>query len=214
MRELSADIPKKIFHSLFCVALVFITSATLALAGDQTAETAAHHGDTDGLPQLDFSSYPSQIFWLIVTFTVLYTFFARKTLPEISGVLESRRDHIQNDLDTAEKLREEAEDAHRAYDEALEKARSEASNMFIESDNKIKEETTKKLQVFYERSSVEIKAAEEKIENAKSEAFEEMSTIAAEIASQAAEKIIGISTDINQAKTVIKSLHKNNKKAA
>lgn len=172
------------------------------------------HESSGGLPQFDPSSYPSQIFWLVIVFSAMYFFFSRKTLPEISNVIENRHQHIQSDLDTAEQLREEAENAHRAYDEALDKARLEASNLFTEAERSIKDKSTREFQAFYERSSEEIKATEAGIEKAKSEAFEEMSTIAAEIAAQAAEKIIGVSTDLQKAKTIIESLHKHNKKAA
>ncbi|GJL84741.1 MAG: hypothetical protein DHS20C02_05160 [Micavibrio sp.] len=211
-------------RTLFKTALAAYGSSILLASQAFAVEDAhglvedAHHAAEEhakgGLPQFDPTFFPTQIFWLAVIFGVMYIFFARKTLPEISSVLENRRDHIQSDLDTAEKLREEAEEAHRAYDEALDKARTEASDLFADVEKKVKDKSSKDFQAFYERSSKEIKAAEAEIEKAKADAFEEMSTIAAEIASQAAEKIVGISTDINQAKTVIESLHKNNKRAA
>ncbi|HBR69728.1 MAG TPA: hypothetical protein DEA55_10180 [Rhodospirillaceae bacterium] len=179
---------------------------------------AEEHGDghesSGGLPQFNPSSYPSQIFWLVVVFSVMYFFFSRRTLPEISGVIENRHQHIQSDLDSAEKLRQEAETVHKAYDEALDKARTKASDLFAEVEREIKEKSAAQFQAFLERSSKEVKSAEAKIEKAKSEAFEEMSTVAAEVAAKAAEKIIGVSTDLQKAKSIIDALHKNNKKAA
>jgi F-type H+-transporting ATPase subunit b len=47
---------------------------------------------------------------------------------------------------------------------------------------------------------------EGEINKAKAAAMEDMQHLAAEIASMAAEKIIGVETDIDQAKTVVRSL--------
>lgn len=182
--------------------------------GDVHTEEHDGHESSGGLPQFNPASYPSQIFWLVIVFSVMYFFFSRRTLPEISGVIENRHQHIQSDLDSAEKLRQEAEAAHKAYDEALDKARSKASDLFAEAEREVKDKSAVQFQAFFERSTKEIKAAEARIEHAKSEAFEEMSTVAAEVAAKAAEKIIGVSTDIQKAKSIIDALHKNSKKAA
>ena len=69
----------------------------------------AHEQSSAGLPQLDPKWYPSQLFWLFLTYGVLYFAFSRNVLPGLSGIIENRRDHIKNDLDQAEKLRAPAE---------------------------------------------------------------------------------------------------------
>ena len=55
-----------------------------------------------GMPQLDFSTFPNQIFWLCVTLVVLYLILSRVALPRIATVLSERHGAIQRDLDKAE----------------------------------------------------------------------------------------------------------------
>lgn len=179
---------------------------------------AAHHGDAHGadhgsagLPQFDPSTYPSQLFWLTITFLVLYIFFAKSVLPSLGSTIESRRDHIQNDLDTAKTMKDEAEKVQAAYEEALTESRNEASALMAQSEEKIKAKAAKKLDTLRQKAADKMQDAESKIEKAKTEALKDMDAIAAEVASEAAEKIVGIKADIKKAKTVIDNI---NKKAA
>lgn len=204
----------RVFNKLSLGICGFLIAQNPAIAlAAKDSHGQASGGDT-GLPQFDPSSYPSQIFWLAVTFVVLYVFFSKKTLPEISSVIENRQEHIQSDIDTAEKLRKEAEEVQQFYEESLENARLEASKSYAEAEEAVKEKTAKKYESFRKKSAKQIGEMEERLETEKAKVMEEMNTIAAEIASQAAEKIVGIPADIDQAKTVVRSLHKTTKKAA
>lgn len=168
--------------------------------------TDAAHGAAPGLPQMDPTWFPSQIFWLAVTFLCLYIIFARKILPEISSTLETRRVQIDGDLETAQEMKNEAEKVHQAYDEILDGARKKSSELFVKADESIKKKANKKLDAFRERSASENADTEKLIEDAKKEAMSDMHSIAAEIASVAAEKIVGISTDLDKAKDLVKNI--------
>ena len=85
--------------------------------------------ETAGMPQLDFSTFPNQIFWLVVALVAVYFILSRTALPRIAGVLSERQGAITADLAAAEDLRQEAEDAEKAYDKALADARSEAQTI-------------------------------------------------------------------------------------
>lgn len=61
------------------------------------------------MPQLDFYWYASQLFWLVVTFSVLYFGLSRKALPRLSETLQGRRERIADDLEAAESSRQRAE---------------------------------------------------------------------------------------------------------
>lgn len=86
-----------------------------------------------GMPQLDFSSWPNQIFWLLVALVAIYLLLTRIALPRISAVLAERRGAITNDLLAAEELKQKAKDAEAAYDAALAKARSDAAAIAAET---------------------------------------------------------------------------------
>jgi F-type H+-transporting ATPase subunit b len=78
------------------------------------------------MPQLDVSTFPSQIFWLVVTFAVLYVLMAKLALPRIEAAVEGRRARIEGDLDRAGRMKTEAEAVIAAYEKALADARHQA----------------------------------------------------------------------------------------
>ena len=90
------------------------------------------HGEAEtavGMPQLDFSTWPNQIFWLLVTLVVIYFVLAKIALPRIGAVLADRKSTITNDLAAAEELKHKAVEAEKAYQEALANARTEAAKI-------------------------------------------------------------------------------------
>src|SRR5260221_4583747 len=78
------------------------------------------------MPQLDVSTFPSQIFWLAVFFVVLYLLMARLALPKIEKIIEERRNRVDTDLDKAGQMKTEAEAVIAAYEKALLDARHHA----------------------------------------------------------------------------------------
>jgi F-type H+-transporting ATPase subunit b len=101
----------------------------------------AEHADavgTPGLPQLDFSTFGNQIFWLLVTLVVIYFVLSRIALPRIAAVLAERQGAITNDLAAAEDLKVKAEQAEQAYLKALADARAEAQTIGARAKAEIK----------------------------------------------------------------------------
>jgi F-type H+-transporting ATPase subunit b len=84
-----------------------------------------------GMPQLDFSTFSNQIFWLVVTLIVIYFILSRIALPRIGGALAERAGTITNDLAEAEDLKQRALEAEQAYEKALADARAEAQQINI-----------------------------------------------------------------------------------
>jgi F-type H+-transporting ATPase subunit b len=84
---------------------------------------------SSGMPQLDFSTFGNQIFWLVVTLVVIYVILSRVALPRIADVLAERRESISNDIAAAEDLKLKAVEAEEAYNKALADARIEAGKI-------------------------------------------------------------------------------------
>ena len=84
-----------------------------------------------GMPQLDFSTFSNQIFWLVITLVVIYFILSRIALPRIGGALADRAGTITNDLAEAEDLKSRALEAEQAYEKALADARAEAQNINV-----------------------------------------------------------------------------------
>ena len=112
-----------------------MATETTAAAGEGLAtspETAP------GMPQLDFSTFGNQIFWLIVTLVVIYFILSRIALPRIAAVLAERQGTITNDLAKAEDLKKQAAEAEEAYEKALADARAEAQKIADQTREEIK----------------------------------------------------------------------------
>jgi F-type H+-transporting ATPase subunit b len=96
-----------------------------------------------GLPQLDFSTFGNQIFWLLVALVVIYFILSRVALPRIAAVLAERQGTITNDLAAAEDLKAKAVEAEEAYKKALADARAEAQKIVAEAKAAIKADLDK-----------------------------------------------------------------------
>ena len=177
-------------------------------------EHSAGHGEykkeakKGGLPQFDPSSFTSQIFWLVICFGIMFFFFSKKTLPDIGGIMQRRAAHIEHDIATAQKLRESAEEAKARFERAVGEAQQKSTAIFVKAEQEVKAKITGSLDEFKNRSLLRLKDAEDSIEKSKKEALDGIQQVAAEVASIAAEKIVGISTDIDQAKNVVRNINK------
>ena len=105
-----------------------------------TNTSTATEAATPGMPQLDFSTFGNQIFWLVVTLVVIYLILSRLALPRIAGVLAERSGTISNDLAAAEELKAKAVAAEEAYNQALSDARAEAAKIVASTKADMKAE--------------------------------------------------------------------------
>jgi F-type H+-transporting ATPase subunit b len=99
------------------------------MATEGTEHAAASAAQSVGMPQLDFSTWPNQIFWLAVSLVAIYLILTRVGMPRIAAVLAERKGTIINDLTAAEELKAKAVQAEKAYNDALANARSEAAKI-------------------------------------------------------------------------------------
>ena len=190
---------------------VFAITVFLSLAASPLLAAEAEHGEehaSGGLPQFDPTWWPSQIFWLTVCFIVLYAAFAKKVLPDIGGVLENRRRHIEGNIAEAEKLKAEAEAAQKAYETGLAEARAESARVVAGVHDALKAQAEKQSQAFRETMEARVGELEQNLAQARADAMADMNRIVAEVASEAAKKIVGLSLDPKKARTVVESLNR------
>jgi F-type H+-transporting ATPase subunit b len=109
-------------------------------AGHGAAEAAGHGAEAVGMPQLDFSTFANQIFWLAVALVAIYFILSRVALPRIGSVLAERKGQITNDIAAAEELKLKANEAEAAYDQALADARTEAQKIVAETRAEIQKD--------------------------------------------------------------------------
>ena len=92
-------------------------------------EDIAGEAAEKGMPQLNFDTWPNQIFWLLVALVIIWLVLTRIAIPRIAAILAERKGMIGNDLAAAEELKGKAKAAEAAYDQALETARAEAAKI-------------------------------------------------------------------------------------
>jgi len=148
------------------------------------AEAAGHAAESAGMPQLDFSTFPNQIFWLSVTLVVTYWLLSRIALPRISAVLADRQGTVAGDIAAAEDYKLKAKDAEAAYDKALADARAQAQKIVAET----RAEIQKDLDAATAKADVEIAArateSEARINEIRAGALEAVQTVANDAAAE------------------------------
>jgi F-type H+-transporting ATPase subunit b len=148
-----------------------------------------------GMPQLDFRTFPPQLFWLAVSFFVLYLLMRWLALPRVGAVIAARRQRLDDDLARAATIRAQAEAAAAAYAETMAKARAEAQATIRESAERAAAEATARQQELAAALAQQLAAAERQIAAAKASALTEVRGIAVEVAASLAAKLIGSPLD-------------------
>ena len=159
-----------------------------------------------GFPQLDPSSYPSQIFWLAIAFILLYTLMSKMALPKIEAVLENRRNQREGNLNQAEEFRAEAEKIRTAYEDQLAKAQDEAQKVLMEMEGDIKEISMARSTAFAENARKRIALSEDVISKAKDAAMASIPDIAADIAVEASGKVASLTVNRADARKTVQSV--------
>lgn len=159
-----------------------------------THESVGHEGKSP-LPQLDFSTYAPQLFWLGLSFVLLYVLMARIALPRIATVIEERRDKIADDLDKAQLLKTQADEALAAYEQALAQARSRAIAIEGEMREKLKAETDALRADVEARLSREATEAEARIRRTKEAALANLKAVASDATGLVVQRLINVVPD-------------------
>lgn len=147
------------------------------------------------MPQLDISTFPSQIFWLAITFAALFLVMWKVAVPRIAYVLESRQRRIDDNLDKAAGLKREAESAIKTYEAVIAKARADAQSRIGEAAQNIAGEAAKQEAELAARLQERIVESEAAIAKAKENAIAGIRDTARDVAASAVEKLVGDAPD-------------------
>jgi F-type H+-transporting ATPase subunit b len=166
--------------------------------------------ESGGMPQLNPEFWISQIFWLTLTFGILYVVLSKLILPKISANLELRKSQIQENIEAAEKQRENSESKLTEYDDIILKSKLEAKNIFKEAREKMLEDINSKKGTLDKQIDEEIKKAEKEIYALKKSAPEKINKIAIETSSELVKKIIGAEVNNSSISAIVDDLLKRN----
>ena len=164
--------------------------------------------ESGGMPQLNPEFWISQIFWLTLTFGILYVVLSKLILPKISTNLELRKSQIQENIEAAEKQRENSESKLKEYDAIIQKSKLEAKNIFKDAREKVLKDINSKKEILDKQIDEEISNAEKEIEVLKKGAAEKINKIAIETSSDLVKKLIGAEVNNSSISAIVEDLSK------
>jgi F-type H+-transporting ATPase subunit b len=170
----------------------------------------AFAAESGGMPQLNPEFWISQIFWLTLTFGVLYVVLSKLILPKISDNLESRKSQILDNIEAAEKQREDSETKLKEYDDILSKSKLEAKSIFNQAREKALKDINAKKEVLDKQIDDEIKKAEQEIKALRDGAPEKINKIAIETSSELIQKLIGADVNNSSISAIVDDLSRRN----
>ena len=188
---------RKIIFQIFALNFVLLTSAQSAKSG--------------GMPQLNPEFWISQVFWLVLTFGILYLVLSKLVLPKISDNLETRKSQILENIETAEKQREESEDKIKQFEKIILESKIEAKNYFNDRRQEILENINKKRIALEKDIDDEISAVEEEINKLKNTSGEKITKIAIETSSDLINQLIGEEVNNSSISAIVEDQSRKNK---
>ena len=187
---------KKIFFQIVFFNLFFTRKVFTAESG--------------GMPQLNPEFWISQIFWLTITFGILYIVLSKLILPKISVNLELRKSQISDNIEAADKQREGSESKLKEYNEVIARGKTEAKNIFNQAREKALNDIDAKRNVLEKQIDDEVKKAEEEIKKLRLEAPTKINKIAIETSSELIQKLIGTEINNSSISAIVDDLSRKN----
>ena len=187
--DVSMNMAKQIWIYSGTTSLGLITQVAFA-AGDSSG----------GLPQLDITTWPSQLFWLVVTFLIGYFLISLLVAPSISSVLENRSTKISDDLEAAKQAQDNAKDVYNSYEESIREARLQAAIAAAKALEEAKAKTASRNTAINKKLAASAKKAETRLSEVREEALSSLE----DLATETSQKIIAELTPIKVTKAVVK----------
>lgn len=156
-----------------------------------TAHTETSGGHKAPFPPFQAETFASQLFWLAITFALLYLLASRVVLPRVGGILDARARRIEDDIAEAQRFQAEAAAANAAYEKALADARARAQALANATLEKQAAEAEKKRKALAQQLDAKLAGAEKAIAATKAAAMTNVRGIAIEAATAIVKRLIG-----------------------
>jgi F-type H+-transporting ATPase subunit b len=156
-----------------------------------------------GLPQMNVDYFPTQLFWLSLTFLGLWFVLSKIALPRVGDVIAERKDRITRDIEAAGRLKSDTDKALADYEKALSDARSNASGIAKQTREKLSAETDAEKTRIEKQIAAKLQEAETRIAATKTKALTAVNDIAAETARAVVAKLVGHDVSLDDVKKVL-----------
>ena len=167
--------------------------------------------ESGGMPQLNPEFWISQIFWLIITFGILFIVLTKVILPKISDNLETRKSQILENIETADKQKEESQKKIDEYEKIILESKLKAKSYFNEAREKILDDINKKRAALEKDLDEEIDEVEKELSDLKNKSGEKINKIAAETSAELIKELIGEEVNSSSIAAIVEDQSKINK---
>ena len=188
------------FKKLIIFFLFFVLIANKAISSE-----------SGGMPQLDPKYWISQIFWLIISFSVLFIVLSKFILPNISSNLENRKSQILDNIETADMQKKESENKLKEFDKIILDTKSQAKTIISDAKNKLINDISKKKEILDKELNQEILEAEKEIIELKKKSPTKIYQIAVDTSSDILKQIIGVEVTKSNIGAMVEDLLKKGK---
>ena len=163
-----------------------------------------------GMPQLDPKYWASQAFWFVLVFVILYISLSKFYLPKIKSNLDNRENKIKEDLENANKFKEQSEAKLKEYGLILDKAKKEVNKIHFDSKTALDRDIQSKKEVIEKEIEKEILKAQKEISELKKNSISSIQNISENITSNIIGKITGDKLNESSIKAAVEEISKKN----
>ncbi len=167
--------------------------------------------ESGGMPQLNPEFWISQIFWLIITFGILFIVLTKVILPKISDNLETRKSQILENIETADKQKQESQKKIDEYEKIILESKLKAKSYFNEAREKILDDINKKRAALEKDLDEEISEVEKELSDLKQKSGEKINKIAAETSAELIKELIGEEVNSSSIAAIVEDQSKINR---
>jgi len=160
-------------------------------SGTETAH-GAEGGHGGAFPPFDPTFFASQLLWLAITFGLFYLLMARVAIPRLGAIIETRKNRIDQDLDEARRLKDEADHASAAYELELAEAKKRAHGIGQQARDEAKALAEGERHRVEAELNAKLAAAEDRISGIKANAMKEVDKIASDTTAVILRELLGM----------------------
>ena len=186
------------FTKLFLTSIFIINVETVIASEAKT-----------GLPQLDLNTYPSLMFWSIISLIIGFALMKYLVTPNIKSILNSRETSIQNDLVKAKTSNQESEKIRQSIIKSQEDIKSKSQKIISEAILESNQSIEKKEKEISAKLELKVSEAEKKIIDTQNTVINDVINVAEEITADVVRKFTDIKYDKSNVKKAIKLASNN-----
>ena len=158
------------------------------------------------MPQMEFADYVPQVIWLILCFGCLYFLMSRFALPRVGEILENRQRKLDHDIESTEKLRDEAAVALADYEAAMREATLQVEKIISEARDKAQVEAQERVDNLNSRIEEQVSMSEKRLKALRDSAEAEIRLAATELVRATTEKLVGFEVSSEEAASAVKTI--------